>query len=69
MGENIIGVLACADDETHRITSAEFLHAHARHLVAAGDAEKAKQAIGHAVELWQPIRVEMIVDDALAVLW
>ena len=25
--------------------------------------------VGEAVELWQPIRVEIVEDDALAVLW
>ena len=69
MGENILGVLATADDEAHCITCAEFLHAYARHLVAAGDIEKAQQAVAHAVELWQPIRVEIVEDDALAELW
>lgn len=69
MGENILGVLATADDETHRVTCAEWLHCFARHLVAAGDLEKAKQSVGHAVELWQPIRVELIEDDALAAIW
>jgi hypothetical protein len=37
--------------------------------VAAGDVEKAKQAVKHAVELWQPIRVEIVADDALEELW
>ena len=69
MGENILGVLATTDDETHRITCAEFLHAYARHLVSAGDVEKAKQTVRHAVELWQPIRVEIVEDDGLAALW
>jgi hypothetical protein len=69
MGENILGVLATADDETHKITCAEFLHAYARHLVGADDLEKAKQAVGDAVKLWQPIRVEILADDALAELW
>jgi hypothetical protein len=36
---------------------------------AAGDIYKAKQAVAHAVELWQPIRVEVVEDDALAGLW
>jgi hypothetical protein len=62
-------VLATADDETHRITCAEFLHAYARHLIAVGDVEKAKEAVGGAVKLWQPIRVEIIEDEALASLW
>jgi hypothetical protein len=69
MGESILGVLATADDETHRITCAEFLHAYARHLVATRDAEKAKEAVGGAVKLWLPIRVEIIEDGALAELW
>jgi hypothetical protein len=69
MGENILGVLACADDETHRITCAEWLPCFARHLVATGDLVKAKQAVGHAVELWQPIRVEILAVDALAAIW
>jgi hypothetical protein len=69
MGESILSVLAIADDETHRITCAEFLHAYARQLIAAGDVEKAKQAVGGAVKLWQPIRVEIIEDDALVSLW
>ena len=69
LGESILGVLACADDETHRITCAEWLHCFARHLVATGDVEKAKQAVAHAVELWQPIRVEIVEDDGLAELW
>ena len=64
-----MGVLATADDETHKITCAEFLHAYARHLFAAGDVEKAKQAVGHAVELWQPIRLEIVEDDALSAIW
>ena len=51
MDENILGILATADDERRRITCAEFLHACARHLVAAGDIERAKQAVGGAVEL------------------
>ena len=42
-----------------------FLHAYARYVVATGDLEKAKQA----VELWQPIRVEIVADDALAEIW
>ena len=61
-------MLATAADETHKITCAEFLHAYARHLVSAGDVEKAKQTVRHAVELWQPIRVEIVADNALAVL-
>ena len=72
MGESILGVLACADDETHKITCADFLHAYARHLVAAGDLEKAKQAVKHAVELSScgcRSGVEIVEDDALAVLW
>jgi hypothetical protein len=69
MGESILGVLATAEDETHRITCSEFLHAYARHLLTAGDTEKAKGAVGGAVKLWQPIRVEIVEDDALAVLW
>ena len=70
LGENVLGLLlVTADDETHRITCAEFLHAYARHLVAAGDIEKAKQAVKHAVELWQPIRVEIVEDDGLVELW
>jgi hypothetical protein len=43
MGENILGVLATADDETHKITCAEFLHSYARHLVAAGEICKASR--------------------------
>ena len=69
MGENILGVLATADDETHRITCAEWLHCYARHLVNTGEVEMAKQAVGEAVKLWQPIRVEVVEDDTLAVLW
>jgi hypothetical protein len=69
MGESILGALATAADEIHRITCAEFLHAYARHLIAAGDTEKAKEAVGGAVKLWQPIRMEIIEDDALAALW
>ena len=40
-----------------------------RHLVATGDVEQAKHAVGHAVELWQPIRVEIVADDAPARIW
>jgi hypothetical protein len=70
MGESILGVLACAEDGTHRITCAEWLHCFARHLVATGDLEKkAKKTVGHAVELWQSLRVEIVADDALAELW
>jgi hypothetical protein len=69
MGESILSVLAIADDETHRITCAEFLHAYVRQLIAVGNVEKAKEAVGGAVKLWQPIRVEIIEDEALASLW
>lgn len=58
MGENILGVLATAADETHKITCAEWLHCFARHLVATGEICKAKQAVKHVVELWQPIWFE-----------
>jgi hypothetical protein len=69
MGESILSVLATAADETHRITCAEFLHAYARHLAAAGEVEKAKEAVGGAVKLWLPIRMEIVADEALAELW
>jgi hypothetical protein len=69
MGESILGVLATADDEPRRITCAEFLHAYARHLIAVGDVEKAKEAVGGAVKLWLPIRMEIVADEALAELW
>jgi len=65
IGENVLSVLAGADDETHKITCAEFLHAYTRHLWANGDREKALQAVGEAVKLWQPIRATIILDDAL----
>ena len=63
LGENILGVLAYAVDETHKITCAEFLHVYARRLVSDGEIGKAKAAVKHAFELWQPIRVELIDDD------
>jgi hypothetical protein len=69
MGQNILGVLATADDEMHLITCAEWLHCYARHLVASGYVEKAKEAVGHAVELWEPIRVEIVEDDDLSAVW
>ena len=69
IGQNVLSVLACAEDETHRITCAEYLHAYTRHLWAAGDREKALQAVGEAVKLWQPIRSTIILDDELEGLW
>jgi hypothetical protein len=65
--ESTIRLLA---NSVHRLPGLPPLHAYARHLLAAaGEICKAKQAVKHAVDLWQPIRVEMVEDDALAVLW
>jgi hypothetical protein len=69
IGQAGLEVLACANDETHKITCAEFLHAYATHLWASGDRDKTLQAVGEAVKLWQPIRRTMIDDDTLAELW
>ena len=55
-----------AFDESH---CAEFHHAYARVLVDIGEIEKAKEQIRKAVELWLPIRLEIMQDALLKPLW
>jgi len=68
-GCSLSAVLRFAYDESHKITCAGFHHAYARVLVDTGEIEKAKEKIREAVELWLPIRLEIIQDALLKPLW
>ena len=48
---------------------AELHHSYARVLVDIGEIEKAKEQIREAVEMWLPIRLEIIQDALLKPLW
>ena len=50
----------------YAITCAEFQHAQARALCAAGDIDGAKQRVAGAADLFPPIRPEMADDPGLA---
>jgi len=65
IGCSLSGKLRYAFDESHRITCAEFHHAYARVLVDIAEIEKAKEQVKEAVELWLPIRLEIIQDALL----
>ena len=59
------------DDYRNRytITCAEYYHARARSLCAAGDIDGAKERVRWASELWPPIRLEMVDDPELGGIW
>jgi len=69
MGLDFLPALAGAEDETHRLTCAEFLHGYARHLTATDDLDRALLALEQALALWPAIRIELVEDETLAPLW
>ncbi len=69
LGCSLSATLRYAYDESHKITCAEFHHAYARVLVDIGEIDKAKEQVKEAVELWLPIRLEVLQDALLKALW
>ena len=53
----------------YAITCAEYYHARARSLCAAGDIDGVKERVRLASELFPPIRLEMVDDPALEGVW
>jgi len=58
-----------ADGDDYKIAAAEFYAAYAGHLCAGGDVEKAKFYVGEAAKVFPEIRMQMLDDPALGVLF
>lgn len=71
LAEHIANVLASSTVETEkcRETVARFRHAYARSLCASGKVDAAKEQIHLAVEAWEPIRGDIVEDDAVEAVW
>ena len=79
LGDDLASVLRFAVDEDdeedegyrsrYAITCAEYFHARARALLAAGDIAAARERVRWAGEQWPPIRLEMLGDPGFERIW
>lgn len=69
MGENVAGFLASSERGKAKRSAAEYFHRRAQLMCRSGKIEAARREVARAVAAWRDVRLEILEDDSLALIW